>query len=130
WSEKLLQRMRRVPGISDPNSDQQNKGNESRLVIDRDTATRLNLSPQAIDEALYDAFGQRNVSTMYQAINQYFVVMEVDPRFQQDPSALRAVYVRSSTGNMVPLSAVAHYELNNTTLAVNHQSQSPAVTIS
>jgi multidrug efflux pump len=130
WSAKLLERMRHIPGITDPNSDLQDKGLESSLVIDRDTATRLNLSPQAIDDALYDAFGQRNVSTMYQSINQYFVVMEVDPRYQQDPSSLRAVYMRSSTGQMVPLSAIAHYELNNTTLAVNHQSQFPAVTIS
>jgi len=130
WSERLLERMRHISGITDPNSDEQNKGLESTLVIDRDTATRLNLSPEAIDEALYDAFGQRNVSTMYKSINQYFVVMEVDPRYQQDPGSLRAVYVRSATGQEVPLSAVAHYETNNTTLSVNHQSQYPAVTIS
>jgi multidrug efflux pump len=130
WSEKLLEKLRVLPEIRDANSDQQNQGLESRLVIDRDTASRLGLTPAAVDEALYDSFGQRDVSTMYTPLNQYFVVMEVDPRFQQDPDSLRGIYIRSSTGGEVPLSAIAHYQLDNTALAVNHQGQFPAVTLS
>jgi multidrug efflux pump subunit AcrB len=130
WSGKLLERIRTLPGIRDANSDQQNKGLQSQLVIDRDTAARLGLTTQAIDEALYDSFGQRNVSTMFTALNQYFVVMEVDPRFQQDPAALRGIYIRSPAGSEVPLSAVARFELTNATLAVNHQGQFPAITLS
>ncbi|MBZ5728256.1 MAG: multidrug efflux RND transporter permease subunit [Acidobacteriia bacterium] len=130
WSQRLLVRMRTIPGVRDANTDQQNKGLESNLVIDRDTASRLGLSPSDIDEALYDSFGQRDVSTMYTALNQYFVVMEVDPRYQQDPDSLRGIYVRASNGNEVPLSSFARLELTNTTLAVNHQGQFPSVTLS
>jgi multidrug efflux pump len=130
WSQKLLARMRALPGIRDANTDQQNKGLEARLVVDRDTAARLGLNTQMVDDALYDAFGQRNVSTMYTTLNQYFVVMEVDPRFQQDPSSLRGIYVHSGNGNEVPLSSFAHLQVTNTTLAVNHQGQFPSVTLS
>jgi multidrug efflux pump subunit AcrB len=130
WSQKLLARMRTLSGIRDANTDQQNKGLEARLIVDRDTAARLGLTTQMVDDALYDAFGQRNVSTMYTTLNQYFVVMEVDPRFQQDPSSLRGIYVRSSNGNEVPLSSFAHLQVTNTTLAVNHQGQFPSVTLS
>jgi multidrug efflux pump len=130
WSQKLLDKMRSLPDIRDANTDQQNKGLESNLVVDRDTASRLGLSSQAIDEALYDSFGQRDVSTMYTPLNQYFVVMEVDPQYQQNPDALRGIYVRSSTGNEVPLSAFASLQLTDTTLAVNHQGQFPSITLS
>jgi multidrug efflux pump len=130
WSQKLLDKMRTLPDIRDANTDQQNKGLESQLVIDRDTASRLGLSPEVVDEALYDSFGQRDVSTMYTALNQYFVVMEVDPRYQQDPSSLKGIYVLGSNGNEVPLSAFAHLETTNTTLAVNHQGPFPAITLS
>jgi len=130
WSEKLLEKMRTLPNIRDANTDQQNKGLESKLVVDRDTASRLGLSAQAIDEVLYDSFGQRDVSTMYTSLNQYFVVMEVDPRYQQNPDSLRGIYVRASNGNEVPLSAFAKLQLNNTTLAVNHQGQFPSITLS
>ncbi|HLH18337.1 MAG TPA: multidrug efflux RND transporter permease subunit [Bryobacteraceae bacterium] len=130
WSAKLLDKMRKLPGIRDANSDQQNKGLESNVVIDRDTASRLGLTPQAIDQALYDSFGQRNASTIYTGLNQYFVVMEVDPRYQQNPDSLRGIYVRSSTGAEVPLSSFAHLQLSNTTLAVNHQGQFPSITLS
>ncbi len=130
WSQRLLLRMRTIPGVRDANSDQQNKGLQSNLVIDRDTASRLGLSPSDIDEALYDSFGQRDVSTMYTALNQYFVVMEVDPRYQQDPDSLRGIYVRASNGNEIPLASFARLELTNTTLAVNHQGQFPSVTLS
>jgi multidrug efflux pump len=130
WSQRLLVKMRDLPGIRDANTDQQNRGLQASLVVDRDTATRLGLSAQAVDDALYDSFGQRNVSTMYTALNQYFVVMEVDPRYQQDPSALRGIYVLSGTGVEVPLSSFARLEVTNATLSVNHQGQFPAVTLS
>ena len=112
------------------NSDLQNRGLQAGLVIDRDTASRLGLTANAIDNALYDAFGQRQVSTMYKGINQYHVVMEIDPQFQQSPDALKNLYVRSTTGTAVPLSAFTHYEPSTTSLAVAHQGQFPAVTLS
>jgi multidrug efflux pump len=130
WAQRLLEKLRTLPDIRDANSDQQNKGLQVSLQIDRDTASRLGLTPQAIDEALYDSFGQRNVSTMYTALNQYFVIMEVDPRYQQSPDSLRGLYVRSSTGAEVPLSAVARLIETNTTLAVTHQGQFPSITLS
>ncbi|MDQ6700879.1 MAG: efflux RND transporter permease subunit, partial [Acidobacteriota bacterium] len=118
------------PELKDANTDQQTKGLQMSLVINRDTASRLGLSSQRIDDALYDAFGQRQVSTIYMPLNQYHVVMEVDPKFQQSPNALKTIYIRSSTGAEVPLSQFAHFELTNTTLAVNHQGQFPAITLS
>jgi multidrug efflux pump subunit AcrB len=99
------------------------------LVIDRDTASRLGLTPQAIDEVLYDAFGQRQVSTMYEGLNQYHVVMEVAQQFQQDPDAIRNIYVQSNTGQEVPLSAFTRFESSLTSLAVPHQGQFPAITL-
>ena len=130
WSPRVLQQMRGLPALVDVNSDQQNKGLEAILVIDRNTASRLGITSQAIDDALYDAFGQRQVSITYTYLNQYHTVMEVEPSFWQRPETLRDIYVRSKTGAMVPLSAFARFERNTTTLAVNHQSQFPAVTIS
>jgi multidrug efflux pump len=130
WSQRLLQELRKLPEIRDANTDQQTQGLQLSLVIDRDTASRLGVSPQLIDESLYDAFGQRQVSTIYMPLNQYHVVMEVDPRFQQNPTALKDIYVRSSNNVEVPLSSFAHYEYTNTTLAVNHQGQFPAITLS
>ncbi|HVX67127.1 MAG TPA: efflux RND transporter permease subunit, partial [Bryobacteraceae bacterium] len=130
WSGRLLASMRRLPQIRDANTDQQTRGLETTLVIDRDTASRLGLNPQSIDNALYDAFGQRQVSNIYTTLNQYHVVMEVALEFQQNPEALRQIYVRSTTGAQVPLSSVAHFEQTSTTLAVNHQSQFPAITLS
>ncbi len=100
------------------------------MIIDRDTAGRLGITTQTIDSVLYDAFGQRQVSTMYERVNQYHVVMEMDPRFQQDPAGLNNVYVRSRTGQAVPLSAFTHYAPSTTSLAVAHQGQFPAVTLS
>ncbi|HET7104384.1 MAG TPA: efflux RND transporter permease subunit, partial [Terracidiphilus sp.] len=97
---------------------------------DRNTAARLGVSAAAIDQTLYDAFGQRQVSTMYTGLNQYFVVMEVDPRYQLSPDSLNGIYIKSSTGNMVPLSAIASYKPERTLLAVNHQGQYPAVSLS
>ncbi len=130
WSQKLLDRMKTMPDIRDANTDEQSHGLESNLVVDRDTASRLGLNSSAIDSALYDSFGQRDVSTMYTSLNQYFVVMEVDPKYQLGPDSLRNIYVLSSAGKEVPLSAFAHLEQNSTTLAVNHQGQFPSVTLS
>jgi multidrug efflux pump len=130
WGPILLARMRRLHGFTEVNSDQQNNGLRVAVVYDRATAARLGITPQAIDTTLYDAFGQAQVSTMYTSLNQYHVVMEVAPQFWQDPSALKDIYIHSSNGRVVPLSAVARYEPTIAPLAVNHQGQFPAVTIS
>src|SRR4029077_11084661 len=116
--------------VQDVNSDLQSRALEADLVIDRNTAARLGLTPQVIDNALYDAFGQRQVSTMYKGINQYHVVMEVAQQFQQTPDALKNLYVQSLTGQAIPLSAFTHYESSRTSLAVAHQGQFPAITFS
>jgi len=130
WAPRLLQKLRTLPELRDQNSDQQDKGLQAKLVIDRDTASRLGITPETLDNALYDAFGQRQVSTIYQPLNQYHVVMEVAPQFQQTPEALQNIYLRSTAGTPVPLSAFTHFEPSNTPLAVNHQGQIPSVTIS
>jgi multidrug efflux pump len=130
WAPRLLAKLRTLPELRDQNSDQQDKGLQAKLVIDRDTASRLGITPQSLDNALYDAFGQRQVSTMYRALNQYHVVMEVAPQFQQTPEALQNIYLKSSNGTPIPLAAFTHYEPSNTPLAVNHQGQVPSVTIS
>jgi len=124
------QKLRAIPILQDVNSDLQNRALKAGLVIDRATASRLGLTPQTIDNALYDAFGQRQVSTMYKGINQYHVVMEVAQQFQQSPDALKNIYVRSTAGRQVPLSAFTHYESAMTSLAVAHQGQFPAITFS
>ncbi len=130
WAPRIEREMRALPELADVSSDWQNKGLEARLTIDRDTASRLGISPQMIDDALYDAFGQRQVSINYTLLNQYHVVMEVEPRFWQSPDTLRDIYVRTTGGAEVPISAFTHYEPSSTSLAVNHQSQFPAVTVS
>ena len=130
WAPQLLQKMKTLPELRDQNSDQQDKGLQAKLVIDRDTASRMGITPETLDNALYDAFGQRQVSTMYRPLNQYHVVMEVAPQFQQTPEALQNIYLKSTTGTPVPLAAFTHYEPSNTPLAVNHQGQVPSVTIS
>jgi multidrug efflux pump len=130
WSPRLLQKLRSLPELRDQNSDQQDKGLQAKLVIDRDTASRMGITAETLDNALYDAFGQRQVSTMYRPLNQYHVVMEVAPQFQQTPEALQNIYLRSSNGTPIPLAAFTHYEPSNTPLAVNHQGQVPSVTIS
>jgi multidrug efflux pump len=130
WAPRLMEEMRKIPELRDVNSDQQLKGLEAKVVVDRDTAYRLGVSMQAIDDTLYDAFGQRQVSVMYQGINQYYVVMEVLPEFQQSPTYLEQVYVASSTGKLIPLSAFAHFEPANSALTVNHQGVFPAITLS
>ncbi|MDR3727060.1 MAG: multidrug efflux RND transporter permease subunit [Terracidiphilus sp.] len=129
WAPQLMARMRAMPELRDVSSDQQNQGLAANLVIDRDTASRLGVSMTTIDQTLYDAFGQREVSTMYTGLNQYFVVMEVDPKYQNSPDSLNGIYLKSSSGLMVPLSTIAHYEQKRTSLQVNHQGQYPAVTL-
>ena len=130
WAPKLLQKLKTLRELRDPNTDQQDRGLDAEVTIDRDTSSRLGISPRDIDNALYDAFGQRQVSTIYRQLNQYHVVMEVDPKYQMTPAALESVYVRSSGGQMVPLSAIARFGPSNTALAVSHQGQFPSVTIS
>lgn len=130
WAPKVLERLRTMPQLTDVNIDQQDRGLMASITIDRDTASRLGITAQMIDETLYDAFGQRPVSTMYKELNQYHVVMEVAPQYWQNPDTLKDIYVRSSNGREVPLSAFTHFERSTTTLAVNHQGQFPAITIS
>ena len=130
FAPRMLAKLRTLEGLRDVNTDQQNRGLQAALVIDRDTAGRLGIQAQAIDDTLYDAFGQRQVSTIYTALNQYHVVLEVAPEFQQNPEALNAIYVKSSTGAQVPLSAITHFAPSTTPLAVNHQGFFPSVTLS
>jgi multidrug efflux pump len=130
WAPKIMERLKSLPQLRDVASDQQDQGLEANLVIDRDTAARLGILPAAIDNTLYDAFGQRQVSTIFTQLNQYHVVLEVGSQFQQNPDALKDVYVKSSNGLQVPLSAFTHFEPQLTALAVNHQGQFPVVTLS
>ncbi len=130
WAPELQRKLQTLPGLVDVSSDQQNRGLEASLAIDRDTASRLGITQQMIDDILYDAFGQRQVSTMYTQLNQYHVVMEVAPEFWQSPETLKDIYVRSATGAEVPLSAFASFAPGTTALAVNHQGQFPAITLS
>jgi multidrug efflux pump len=130
WGPTLLQKMKQIHGLTDVNSDQQNSGLEAGLTYDRQTAAVLGITPQQIDNTLYEAFGQAQVSTMYTALNQYHVVMEVEPKFWQDPSGLQTVYIHPSTGGEVPLSTVAKFAPTTAPLAVNHQGQFPSVTVS
>jgi multidrug efflux pump len=130
FTPKLLAQLATKPQLRDLATDQQNSGLQADLVIDRDTASRLGILPQQIDDTLYDAFGQRQVSTMFTQLNQYHVVLEVAPSFQQNPDSLKSIYVHSNTGSQVPLSAFSHFEHSSTPLAINHQGQFPVVTIS
>ena len=130
WAPQLLAKMRLLQELRDVNTDQQDRGLQAQLVIDRDTAGRLGVAAQDVDNALYDAFGQRQVSTIYRPLNQYHVVMEVAPEFQQTTEALQNIYLRSTSGTPIPLAAFTHFTPSNIPLAVNHQSQFPSVTIS
>ena len=130
WSTLLVDALRRAPELKDVSSDQQTGGLQASVVIDRAAAARLGVSPMAIDNTLYDAFGQRQVSTIYQRYNQHHVILELDPAFQMDPSALKLIHVKSSTGQQIPLASVAQFRPVNANLSVNHQGQFPAVTIS
>jgi multidrug efflux pump subunit AcrB len=130
WSGVLLGELRRNPLLQYVTSDQQIGGLEAQVVIDRDAASRLGITPAAIDNTLYDAFGQRQVSTLYKRYNQHYVVLEAEPRFLTDPDALRLIYVKAGNGQMVPLSSVAKFQTGNAYLSVNHQGQFAAVTLS
>jgi multidrug efflux pump len=130
WGPTLLTQMRTLPGLTDVNTDQQNSGLEAMLDYDRLTAARMGVTPQMIDDTLYDAFGQRQVSTMFTPLNQYHVVMEVSPEYWQNPQGLSDIYVNPTQGGEIPLSALTHYEARTAPLAVNHQGQFPSVTLS
>jgi multidrug efflux pump len=130
YANKILGELRNQPELLDVASDQQNQGLRADLVIDRDTAARFGILPQTIDDTLYDAFGQRQVSTIFTQLNQYHVILEVGPQFRDDPADLGSIYVKSVTGTQVPLAAFSHFETARTTLAINHQGQFPVVTIS
>jgi multidrug efflux pump len=129
-TNRMVEKLKTLPVLTDVASDQQLDGLEAHLVIDRDTASRLGITPQNIDDTLDDAFGQRQVSTMFTQLNQYHVVLEVEPKFQLSPRSLDNIYVKSSNGTQVPLSTFTHFEERRATLAINHQGQFPAVTIS
>ena len=130
WGPRMVEKLRTIPGLLDVNSDQQNKGLQAGLVIDRATAARLGITAQIIDNTLYDAFGQRQVSTIYTQLNQYHVVLEVEPSFWQNPEGLKHIYVKTPSGAQVPLAAFARYEPSTSPLVVNHQGQFPSVTLS
>ncbi|TMA59153.1 MAG: acriflavine resistance protein B, partial [Deltaproteobacteria bacterium] len=130
WAPRLVEKLQGLPELRDVASDQQNGGLAASLAIDRDTASRLGITPQAIDDTLYDAFGQRQVSTIFTQLNQYHVVLEVKPGFQQSPDALKDLYVRASSGASVPLGSFTRLRATTAALAVNHQGQFPAVTLS
>jgi multidrug efflux pump len=130
WTNKLVEKLKTLPALRNVATDQQNDGWEEHIVIDRLTASRLGITPNLIDETLYDAFGQRQVSTIFTQLNQYHVVLEVAPQFQRNPHALDDIYIRSTSGGEVPLSAFTHFEPGAAPLAVNHEGQFPAVTIS
>ena len=130
WSPRVLEAFRQLEILTDVNTDQQSKGLQIQLVINRDAAARYGISVNTIDQTLNDAFGQRLVSTIYAPLNQYRVVLEADPKYQQRPEALNDIYLISATGQRVPLAALAHYELDTTPLQVNHQGLFAASTIS
>jgi multidrug efflux pump len=130
WEPKIRQALSTLPEIVDVNSDQQDLGLQTSLIIDRDAATRLGVTVSQIDSTLNDLFGQRQVSTIYNPLNQYHVVMEVSPEYWQSPTELDNSFVMSKSGAMVPLSAFSHWEPTNTSLSVNHQGQFVATTIS
>src|SRR5213078_1765648 len=129
WAPRLVRAMREMPELRDISSDQQNRGLEVPVTIDRGTAARLGVSTRAIDETLYDAFGQRQVSTIYSSLNQYHVVMELAPEYWQRPDALSNIYVRSTAGQTVPLTAVTKFRMGTGPIQVNHQGLFPSVTV-
>ncbi len=130
WSPKLMAEIVKSSIMVDASSDLQNHGREAILTYDRDTASKLNISTSLLDQTLYDAFGQRQVSVMFTPLNQYHVVMEVAPKYWQNPEGLKSIYVKSASGGMVPLSAVTHYSDSASPLSINHQGPFPASTIS
>jgi multidrug efflux pump len=129
WAPRLVRAMREMPELRDISSDQQNRGLSVPITIDRATASRLGVSTRAIDETLYDAFGQRQVSNIYSQLNQYHVVMELAPEYWQRPDALDNIYVRSRNGEQIPLAAVTQFRTGTGPIQVNHQGLFPSVTV-
>ncbi len=130
WEPRIREALTKLPSLTDVNGDKQDKGSQTRIVIDRDTAAKLGVSMKSIDATLNASFGQRQVSTIYAPLNQYYVIMEVAPKYWQNPESLKNVYVVSSNGTEVPLLAFSHIEASNGPLGVNHQGQFAANTIS
>jgi HAE1 family hydrophobic/amphiphilic exporter-1/multidrug efflux pump len=130
WAKRLKDELARLPELQGVESDLQATAPHATVVVDRDTASRLGVTPQAVDETLYDAFGQRQVTTLFTQLDQFHIVLEVDPGFQLDTDALARIYIRSSSGQLVPLSAFTHIGRSVAPLALNHQGQFPAVTVS
>jgi multidrug efflux pump len=130
WSDRILKKFQTLPALTQVATDQTNAGLEAALIIDRDTASRLGITPQNIDDTLDDAFAQRQVSTMFTQQNQYHVILEVAPKWQKSTEALNDIYVKSSTGTQVPLSTFTHLVMQKATLAISHEGQFPAVNLS
>src|SRR5207248_7503117 len=130
WGPKVVQQLQTLPELRDVTSDAMSSGLKETLTIDRDTAARLGILQQTIDDTLYDAFGQRQVSTIFTQLNQYRVILEVRPQDQQDPAALQRIYLKAQTGDAVPLSAFSRFEPGTAPLTINHQGQFPSATIS
>jgi multidrug efflux pump len=130
WAPRFVRSLQKLPELIDVASDQQNSGLQAKVVIDRDTASRLGITPQMVDDALYDAFGQRQISIMFTQLNQYRLILEVKPEFKNEPRDLSAIYLRSPEGGMVPLNSFTRIEESFAPLTVNHQGQFPVVTVS
>ncbi len=130
WTPKLVEALRELPELRDVSSDQQDQGLQVSLNIDRNTASRLGITPQMIDDTLYDAFGQRQVSTMFTQLNQYRVILEVKPEFRQNPEKLKHIFIRGAGGGQVPLSAVVTAKETTGQLIISHQGQFPSTTLS
>jgi multidrug efflux pump subunit AcrB len=130
WTPRLVQKLGQLPQLSDVASDQQVNGLQLNIDVDREKASRLNVLTQAIDDTLYDAFGQRQVSIIFTQLNQFRVILEVEPNFRESPDLLDKIYVKSSSGQPVPLSAFATMHVSSTPLSIPHQGQFPAATIS
>jgi multidrug efflux pump len=130
WVNKVVEKLRQLPQLRDVATDQLTLGSQARLVIDRATASRLGITPQAIDNVLYDAFGQRQISILFTQLNQYHLILEASPELQKDPAMLNNIYVNSNTGSPVPLGTFTHLESGTAPLAINRQGQFPSVTIS
>ncbi len=130
WSDRLLQKLKTLPQLQGVTTDQLTGGLQANVVVDRDAASRLGVGPDDVDNILYDAFGQRQVATLYGRYNEYHVIMEAAPDEQMDPAMLKKIYVKSSSGAQVPLAAFAKFNFSNAYLSVNHQGQFPCVTLS
>ncbi len=130
WAPRFVSRLQALPQLRDVATDQQSAGLVAKVVIDRDTASRLGVTPQMIDDALYDAFGQRQISIMFTQLNQYRLVLEVKPDLRNDPRDLSEIYIKPATGGVTPLGSFTHIEQTTSPLSVNHQGQFPVVTVS